>query len=69
MTASSLAKRPWGVPRDIWAAYGPRFPGGYRRWKDQQDELAAGRKTAVGNKALPLLDLACYGCSNQKRAA
>lgn len=36
--ANAGAKRPWGVPRDLWRAYGPNYPGGFRRWLLRESE-------------------------------
>jgi hypothetical protein len=44
---------PPGVSRQIWAAYGPRYPGSARRWLDQQAErewLASPRPVAKGTR-------------------
>lgn len=33
--------RPEYVPKAVWDAYGPRYPGGGKRWLDQRAEREA----------------------------
>lgn len=43
--------RPDGVPRDLWRAYGDRYPGGARREREADEAAARLRAQAQRNRA------------------
>ncbi len=53
-TSALYGQRPPGVSVAMWRAYGSRYPGGYRRWADQQAELAAAQEARLRAQARAL---------------